>query len=178
MQAPAGRWALALRGRDLSRVAVSFGVAGAVLFAGVPTAAGFTKNYLCRWARRAPSSPTRRHVAAKGPGSPPSAVVETDYRGSVAYFTGHRTAWTAFTTTAALTAVRPPGARQLLDRLSSTPLLRADDARYFMVGDLNLPCSWTALALLSLASSPARPRPSAPCACSRPVTTRHRCLSC
>ena len=30
---------------------------------------------------------------------PTSAVVKTDYRGSVAFFSGHRTAWTAFTVT-------------------------------------------------------------------------------
>jgi len=97
--AGAGRWVLALRGRQLSRAAVSAGVAGAVLFAGVPTAAGFTKNY--QWPVGQKSSEFARSPAiglleAIGP---PDAVVETDYRGTVAYFTGHRTAWTAFTTT-------------------------------------------------------------------------------
>src|SRR5580698_2051970 len=40
------RWALDLGGRTLSNVATSVAVVVAVLAAGVPTAAGFTRDYL------------------------------------------------------------------------------------------------------------------------------------
>jgi hypothetical protein len=150
----AGRWALALRRRDWGRAALSSGVAGAVLFAAVPTAAGFTKNY--QWPVGQKSSEFARSPAisllkALGPSH---AVVETDYRGTVAFFTGHRTAWTAFTTT---TPFDPSGPRTF-DNCGPSAVkasLRADDAQYLMVGDLSAPYSMDSPCLLSLASSPA-----------------------
>ena len=152
--AGAGRWVLALRGRQLSRAAVSAGVAGAVLFAGVPTAAGFTKNY--QWPVGQKSSEFARSPAiglleAIGP---PDAVVETDYRGTVAYFTGHRTAWTAFTTT---TPYGPFGYENNGNcRLAVVgKALLADGAKFLMVGDVNSPGLMDSPCLLGLTSSPA-----------------------
>ncbi len=152
--AGAGRWVLALRGRQLSRVAVSAGVAGAVLFAGVPTAAGFTKNY--QWPVGQKSSEFARSPAIgllKAIG-PPDAVVETDYRGTVAYFTGHRTAWTAFTTT---TPYGPFGSENNGNCLLAVvgKALLADGAKFLMVGDVNSPGLMDSPCLLGLTSSPA-----------------------
>jgi hypothetical protein len=150
----AGRWALALRGRELSRAAVSAGVVGAVLFAGIPTAAGFTKNY--QWPVGQKSSEFAHSPAIsllKAVGSP-GVVVETDYRGTVAYFTGHRTAWTAFTTTTPYGPFRS----QSKDRCQAPAVetaLRADGAKLLMVGDVNSPGLMDSPCLLSLASSPA-----------------------
>ena len=148
----AGRWAVALRGRQLSRAAVSAGVAGVVLFAGVPTAAGFTKNY--QWPVGQKSSEFARSPAIlllKAVGPRP-AVVETDYRGTVAYFTGHRTAWTAFTTT---TPYGPFGYENNGNcRLAVVETaLRADEAKFLMVGDVNSPGLMDSPCLLGLASS-------------------------
>ncbi len=152
--AVAGRWALALRGRQVSRAAVSVGVAGAVLFGGVPTAAGFTKNY--QWPVGQKSSEFARSPAItllKALG-PPDAVVETDYRGTVAYFTGHRTAWTAFTTT---TPYGPFGSQNNGNCQLAVveAALRADEAKFMMVGDVNSPGLMDSPCLLGLASSPA-----------------------
>ncbi|HET9059954.1 MAG TPA: hypothetical protein VFN61_08540, partial [Acidimicrobiales bacterium] len=82
----------------------------------------------------------------------PAAVIETDYRGSVAYFTGHRTAWDAFTQTT------PYGPTASKHRGSCTvshvaPLLRDDNASFLLVGDLNIPGLDDSPCLLSMATS-------------------------
>jgi hypothetical protein len=83
----------------------------------------------------------------------PSAVVETDYRGSVAYFSGHRTAWTAFTQT---TPYGPFAAQHqsacTVPRVKAA--LAADQASFLIVGDFNIPGLMDSPCLLSLASSP------------------------
>ena len=150
----AGRWALALRGRDVSRAAVSIGVTVVLLFAGVPTAAGFTKNY--QWPVGQKSSEFARSPAisllkALGPSR---AVVETDYRGTVAYFTGHRTAWTAFTTTTPYGPFRS-GSKGNCQLPAAKTALRADDATFLLVGDVNAPHLMDSPCLLSLTSSAA-----------------------
>ena len=104
--AAVGHYVLSLGGRTLSRVAASVVVLVAVLVAGVPTAAGFTRDYLYNVGQKSyefARSPAMSLLKAIGPSS---AVVETDYRGSVAFFSDHRTAWTAFTLDDALRAVR------------------------------------------------------------------------
>jgi hypothetical protein len=83
---------------------------------------------------------------------PPSAVVETDYRGSVAYFSGHRTAWTAFT------ATTPYGPFAAQNKGSCTvPIVRsalhADDAEFLMLGDVNIPGLIDSPCLLQMAST-------------------------
>ena len=47
-----GRWALDLGGQTLSKVAASVAVVVAVLAAGVPTAAGFTRDYLYKFGQK------------------------------------------------------------------------------------------------------------------------------
>jgi hypothetical protein len=146
------RWALDLGGQTLSKVATSVAVVVAVLAAGVPTAAGFTRDYLYKFGQKSSEfahSPAMALLKAIGP---PSAVVETDYRGSVAYFSGHRTAWTAFTATTPY----GPSARQ--NKGSCTvPIVRsalhADEADFLMVGDVNIPGLMDSPCLLQMAST-------------------------
>ena len=128
-------------------------MAGVVLFAGVPTAAGFTKNY--QWPVGQKSSEFARSPAIsllKALGSP-QAVVETDYRGTVAYFTGHRTAWTAFTATTPYGPFKSGLNGDCRLELAATAL-RADGAKFLIVGDLNAPHLMDNPCLLGLASSP------------------------
>ena len=147
-----GRWALDLGGQTLSKVAASVAVVVAVLAAGVPTAAGFTRDYLYKVGQKSSEfahSPAMALLKAIGP---PSAVVETDYRGSVAYFSGHRTAWTAFT------ATTPYGPFAAQNKGSCTvpnvkSALQADDADFLMVGDVNVPGLMDSPCLLQMAST-------------------------
>jgi hypothetical protein len=77
-----GRAVLALGGRGVSRAAVALSVVVAVLAAGVPTAFGFTQDYLYGQGQQSSEfarSPAMSLLKALGP---PSAVVETDYRGA------------------------------------------------------------------------------------------------
>jgi hypothetical protein len=147
-----GGWALDLGGQTLSKVAASVAVVVAVLAAGVPTAAGFTRDYLYKVGQKSSEfahSPAMALLKAIGP---PSAVVETDYRGSVAYFSGHRTAWTAFT------ATTPYGPFAAQNKGSCTvpnvkSALQADDAEFLMVGDVNVPGLMDSPCLLQMAST-------------------------
>ncbi|HYA44872.1 MAG TPA: hypothetical protein VED59_04635, partial [Acidimicrobiales bacterium] len=125
----------------------------AVILAGAPTAAGFTRDYLYSVGQKSPEfahSPAMSMLKAIGPAG---AVVETDYRGSVAYFSGHRTAWTAFA------ATTPYGPFAAQNRGSCTlrvvvPALRADDASFLLVGDVNEPGLMDSPCLLGLAATP------------------------
>ena len=83
----------------------------------------------------------------------PDTVVETDYRGAVAYFTGHRTAWTAFTTTTPYGPFGPENNGNCRLPVVETAL-RDDDAKFLMVGDVNGPGLMDSPCLLGLASSP------------------------
>ncbi len=146
-----GRAVVALGGRSVSRAAVALSVVVAVLAAGVPTASGFTEDYLYGAGRQSSEfvhSPAMSLLKALGP---PSSVVETDYRGSVAYFTGHRTAWTAFTAT---TPYGPFGSanRCLVPAVRSA--LGDDDAKFLTVGDFNFPWLMDSPCLLRLATRP------------------------
>jgi hypothetical protein len=146
------RWALDLGGQALSRVATSVAVVVAVLAACVPTAAGFTRDYLYKLGQKSSEfahSPAMALLKAIGP---PSAVVETDYRGSVAYFSGHRTAWTAFTATS------PYGPFAAKNEGSCTvPIVRdalhADKAKFLMIGDVNVPGLVDSPCLLQMATT-------------------------
>jgi hypothetical protein len=148
----AGRFAVALSGRVLSRAGVSAAVVVAVLAAGVPTALGFTKDYLYRAGVQGAEfahSPAMGLLKALGP---PSAVVETDYRGSVAYFSGHRTAWTAFTTTTPYGPFASENARSCTVAKASAALL-GDHASFLVIGDFNIPGVVDSPCLLKEASS-------------------------
>jgi hypothetical protein len=148
------RYVLALGGRTLSRVAASVAVLVAVLFAGVPTAAGFTRDYLFNVGQKSyefARSPAMSLLKAIGP---PSAVVETDYRGSVAFFSDHRTAWTAFTLTTPYgpLAIKDSGAACSVAVVKNA--LLADAADFLMVGDVNYPGHMDSPCLLHMASYP------------------------
>jgi hypothetical protein len=145
-----GRALLALGGRSVSRAAVAGSVVVAVLAAGVPTAAGFTKDYMYKVGQqssefvRSPAMSLLKALEA------PSAVVETDYRGSVAYFTDHRTAWTAFT------ATTPYGPFASADRClvpTVKTALAQDEAGLLTVGDFNFPGMMDSPCLLKLATT-------------------------
>ena len=149
-----GRWALSLGRRAIGQVAVAVSVGAAVLVAGLPAAAGFGTDYLYRpgaqsseWA----GSPAMSLLAVTGPAA---AVVETDYRGSVAFFSGHRTAWTAFTTTTPYGPFAPAGNGSCTVPFVSEAL-RHDQAKFLIVGDFNFPGLMDSPCLLRLASSTA-----------------------
>ncbi len=147
--AAVAHYLMALGTVNLGRVAASVAVVIAVLLAGVPTAAGFTRDYLYRQGLKSSEffrSPAMTLLKAIGP---PSAVVETDYRGSVAFFSDHRTAWTAFTATTRTGpfAVKDGCSEQVVERA-----LLADDADFLMVGDLNYPGYMDDSCLLHMAS--------------------------
>jgi hypothetical protein len=152
--AAVGRALLALGGHALSRVVASIAVVVAVLVAGVPTAVGFTRDYLWNVGQKSSEfarSPAMTLLKAIGP---PSAVVETDYRGSVAFFSDHRTAWTAFTASTVAGPFAPQGGGAC-----SVPVvkgaLQADDAQFLMVGDVNGPGVMDSPCLLHMATSAA-----------------------
>ncbi len=145
-----GRALLALGGRRVSRAAVAGSLVVAVLAAGVPTASGFTKFYMYRVGQQSSEfarSPAMSFLKAL---EAPSAVVETDYRGSVAYFTDHRTAWTAFTDT---TPYGPFGSAGRCVMPAVKTALAQDDARFLTVGDFNIPGLMDSPCLLKLAST-------------------------
>jgi hypothetical protein len=152
--AAVGHYVLALGGRTLSRVAASVAVLVAVLFAGVPTAAGFTRDYLYNVGQKSyefARSPAMYLLKTIGPAS---AVVETDYRGSVAFFTDHRTAWTAFTVTTPYGpfAIKDPGAACSVPVVKNA--LLTDEADFLIVGDVNYPGLMDSPCLLHIASEP------------------------
>ena len=156
-----GRALLALGGRSISRAAVALSVVVAVLAAGVPTAFGFTQDYLYGEGQQSSEfahSPAMALLKALGT---PSSVVETDYRGSVAYFTGHRTAWTAFTATTPF----GPFAANRCSVPAVKSALAGDDAKFLTIGDFNLPWEVDSPCLLAPGHDPADGgRRSAPCA--------------
>ena len=146
-----GRAVLALSGRSVSRAAVGLSVVVAVLAAGVPTAAGFTEDYLYGEGRQSSEfvhSPAMSLLKKLGA---PTSVVETDYRGSVAYFTGHRTAWTAFTAT---TPYGPFGSANQCLMPAVRSALGGDDAKFLTVGEFNFPWLMDSPCLLHLATAP------------------------
>lgn len=82
----------------------------------------------------------------------PSDVVETDYRGSVAFFTGHRTAWSAFTVTNKQGPFGYASSRCSLRVVA--PRLAGDGAKYLFLGDIDNPRVIDSPCLMSLASTP------------------------
>jgi hypothetical protein len=147
----AGGWLWRRTGALGSRsVAVLAGVA-AVLALLVPTAAGFTRNYLWRVGQKSSEfagSPAIAFLRAIGT---PDELVETSYRGSIAYFTGHRTGWTAETST---TVNGPFGTQN--DGQCRVPVVRAalreDHAKFLVAGDFNAPDFMDSPCLLHLAT--------------------------
>jgi hypothetical protein len=147
-----GHYVMALASRALSRATVPAGITATVLAAGVPTATGFTVDYMYSAGQQSSQFAGSPAMALLKDIGPPSAVVETDYRGSVAYFSGHQTAWTAITET---TPYGPFAARTAGN--CSVPnvndALHADGADFVVVGDFNIPGVIDSPCLLELASS-------------------------
>ena len=165
----AGRAVLALSGRALGQVGLSVAVIVAVLAAGVPTAFGFDSNYLfgadhqSSEFARSPAMSLLRFVGS------PASVVETDYRGSVAYFSDHRTAWTAFvnTTPYGPFAAQNKGACNVS---FVNGAFQADHASFLVTGDFNFPGVMDSPCLLNMASSP---RTAAAIGAVRLLSSRH-----
>jgi hypothetical protein len=148
----AGRYAVSLHGRAFSRLARSAALLVGVLVAGVPTASGFTEDYMYDAGVQGSefaSSPAMALLKALGA---PDSVVETDFKGSVAYFTGHRTAWTAFVAT---TPYGPFASSNVGSCTMATVRadLRSDSARFLVVGDFSTPGLIDSPCLLQMASS-------------------------
>ncbi len=147
-------WRAASRGaRQATRrgvVAVA-GVAGALAATVGPSVPGFSANYLFGahlQSSRFVGAPAITMLSALGSAA---SVVETDYRGSVAYFTGHRTAWSAFTSTTGVGPTAPENTANCTVQ-DVAPRLRADRASFLLVGDLNFPGYIDNPCLLGLAS--------------------------
>ena len=152
--AAVGHFVFALGGRTWGRVAASVAVLVAVLFAGVPTAAGFTRDYLYNVGQKSYEFARNPAMSLLKAIHPPTAVVETDYRGSVAFFSDHRTAWTAFTVTTPYGpfATKHPGAACSVSVVKGA--LQDDEAEFLMVGDVNFPGLMDSPCLLHIASYP------------------------
>jgi hypothetical protein len=148
----AGRWVATLRGRQVTRLAVTIGVGAGVVLAVAPTAVEFTRNYLWATGQRSSEFAGSPAVTLLKSLDDPDDVVETDYRGTIAYFTGHRTAWTAFTAT---TPYGPFGDQNV--GKCTVPIvkhaLQTDGARFLVVGDFNGPGFMDSPCLLHLATS-------------------------
>jgi len=148
-----GRFVLARSRHKLSRAGAFAVTLVAVLAAGVPPASGFTKDYLYPVGVQSAEFARSPAMALLKEIGPPSAVVETDYRGAVAYFSGHRTAWTAFTETTPY----GPFAAQHVGNCTVANVkgaLGADDAKFLIVGDFNIPGVVDSPCLLRVASAP------------------------
>ena len=148
-------WRAASRGarQAVTRRAVAVaGVAAALAATVGPSVPGFGANYLFGahlQSSRFVGAPAITMLSALGQAA---SVVETDYRGSVAYFTGHRTAWSAFT----VTTGQGPTASEDLGNCTVrdvAPRLRADGASFLLLGDLNFPGYIDNPCLLGLASA-------------------------
>jgi hypothetical protein len=153
----AGGWARRRAGAVGSRSVAALAGVAAVLVLLVPTAAGFTRNYLWGVGQKSSefaSSPAVSFLRAIGT---PDELVETSYRGSIAYFTGHRTGWTAETST---TVTGPFGNQNDGQCRVHTvkAALREDDAKFLVVGDFNAPDFMDSPCLLQLASKPSTAR--------------------
>jgi hypothetical protein len=150
----AGRLLLAVSRPVLRRSVVPLAVVVAVLATTVPAAYGFTKNYLYPVGQQSSEFARSPAMSLLKVLEPPNAVVETDYRGAVAFFSGHRTAWTAFVRTTSY------GPFAGFNTGACTPSkvradLQVDNASFLVVGDFNEPGLMDSPCLLKLASSPA-----------------------
>ena len=86
---------------------------------------------------------------------PPNAVVETDYRGSVAYFTRSPHGLDGLHSDYPLWAVLQPRTTGICTVPIVRSALQADDAEFLMVGDVNIPGLVDSPCLLQLASTSA-----------------------
>jgi Dolichyl-phosphate-mannose-protein mannosyltransferase len=151
------RWVAARGRRVLSGTVLSAATVIAVLVAGVPTASAFTRDYMFKQGVQSSEFAGSSAMDILRSVGTPEDLVETDYRGSVAYFTDHRTAWTAFVST---TPYGPFADQheQNCNPVTVSGMLRADQAKFLVVGDVNTPGVMDSPCLLGLASTPASAR--------------------
>lgn len=121
-----GRAELRWTGAPTALAAVAAVAAVAVTFA--PLVAQAPRDYLFGWGQSSSDPRGSGYMEMLAALSPRSAVVETDYRSTVALYSGHPTAWTAFYDTT-------------VDCYEPTVLadLAADHAAFVLLGDLNKP---------------------------------------
>lgn len=119
---------LRLAGGTSARLRVVTGVAVAAAVTFAPLVAQAPRDYLFGWNQTSSDPQGSRYMAILSALNPHSAEVETDYRSTVALFSGHPTVWNAFL--AATVVCYEPA---LLDQLA------ADGAAYLVLGDLNKP---------------------------------------
>ncbi len=121
--------------------------AGAALLAtavlAVPLAFQFPRDYLFDLHQSSSHPQNSRYMELLAHVGQPSDVVETDYESTVALFSGHRTANTAFLADPGTTCNHP----------ATTEALLADHARYLVLGELNKPGLIDNLCILSQAAT-------------------------
>ena len=100
----------------------------ALVFVAAPLAAQIPRDYLYGWGQNGSHFGGSRYAAVLRALGRPSDVVETDYRSSVALFTGHATNWSAFTGT--LSICYGPAVLSAIN---------ADHAGFLLLGDVNKP---------------------------------------
>lgn len=118
------------------RIGTSMTVLITTIVAVGPTLSGFTDDYLFPRGVQSSSFAGAPAMLFLGSIGSPKDVVETSYRGSVAYFTGHRTAWSAFVATTPIGPI-PPSGRCTVPAVRT--YFREDKAKYLLLGDLNRP---------------------------------------
>ncbi|MGH9106010.1 MAG: hypothetical protein ACRDZX_09265 [Acidimicrobiales bacterium] len=141
-----------LSGRGLSGAVTSAAVVVGALAVTVPTASGFTRDYLFAQGQQSSQFSANPAVSLLRSLRPVSAVVETDYRGSIGYFTGHRTAWTAFIETTPYGPFAAQHAGPCRAGLVRRALV-SDRASFLVVGDFNIPGHLDSPCLMKIASS-------------------------
>lgn len=132
------RWPQILYTRG--RVATAAILAAVVVV--VPSVAQMPRDYLFGWGQSSSHFGGSRYAAILARLGSHSDVVETDYRSSTALFTGHRTAWTAFTSSV-----------HLCYEPAVLGALRHDAAAFLLLGDVNKPHLLDSPCLAGLAQS-------------------------
>lgn len=134
---------LAARTARIRQVHVSAAaVTIAVVVSGAPLVAQAPRDYLFGWGQSSSDPQGSRYMALLSALGPRSAVVETDYRSTVALFSGHPTAWGAIT--AAGSICYEPGVLHDLE---------SDRAAYLIVADFNRPGVIDSACLADLAAT-------------------------
>ena len=118
-----------LRGSSVRVVGAALGAALVVVVVAVPLVVQVPRNYLYAWGATSSHFGGTRYDAILSRLGRPSDVVETDYRSSVALFTGHTTDWSAF--------IFNQGS--VCDAFTVPLELLSDRADYLVLGDFNKP---------------------------------------
>jgi hypothetical protein len=111
------------------RLLATSGVVLAAVFVAAPLVAQMPRDYLFGWDRSSSHFGGSRYASVLRQLGRPQDVVETDYRSSTALFTGHATNWNAFLHFEGALCYEP----------AVLEVLRADQAGYLLLGDVNKP---------------------------------------